>query len=108
MRTPNEVTPGAVPAYLSGGVAVLKVEESVWSAMLDGWRAQQFARNLSPTTVEQRQSVVRRFCRFADSYPWSWSVAIVDEFFLELLAIRGASQSTILGYQGPFGCSSHT
>jgi hypothetical protein len=44
--------------------------------------------------------VVKRFRLFADSYPWSWSVTIVDEFFLELRAIRGASQSTILGYQG--------
>ena len=100
MRTVKELSPGAVHAYLTGGVAILNAEESVWGAMLDGWRAQQFARNLSPTTIEQRQSVVRRFRLFADSYPWSWSVAIVDEFFLELRAIRGASQSTILGYQG--------
>jgi site-specific recombinase XerD len=100
MRMPIDVTPGAVPVHLSGGVGILNAEESVWVAMLEGWRAQQFARNLSPTTIEQRQSVVKRFRLFADSYPWSWSVTIVDEFFLELRAIRGASQSTILGYQG--------
>ena len=68
-------------------------------AMLDGWRAQQFARNLSPSTIEKRRSIALRFRDFAECYPWSWNVAIVDQYFLELRAIGGASCSTVLGYQ---------
>lgn len=71
----------------------------MWLAMSDGWRAQQIARNLSISTVEKRWSVALRFQRFADCYPWSWSVSMVDEFFLKLRALREASRSTILGYQ---------
>jgi hypothetical protein len=30
---------GGVPAHLGAGMGVLNAEESVWQAMLDGWRA---------------------------------------------------------------------
>ncbi len=65
--------PGAVPAYLRSGSAVLNEAENVWLAMLDGWRAQQFARNLAPSTVDARRSIVLQFRAFAESYPWSWT-----------------------------------
>jgi site-specific recombinase XerD len=99
MRVPEESTPGAVPVYLRSGSAVLNEAENVWLAMLDGWRAQQFARNLSPSTVDARRSIVTRFRVFAESYPWSWTAGLVDEFFMELRGIHGASRSTVLGYQ---------
>ncbi|WP_253259159.1 tyrosine-type recombinase/integrase [Subtercola boreus] len=67
--------------------------------MLDGWAAQQSARNLSSSTIDKRRSIAIRFRAFADSYPWSWSATVVDEFFLELRALKGASHSTVLGYQ---------
>jgi len=67
--------------------------------MLDGWAAQQVARNLAGSTVEKRRSVAIRFRAFADCYPWSWSALMVDEFFLELRSLKGASHSTVLGYQ---------
>ncbi|WP_248243322.1 tyrosine-type recombinase/integrase [Microbacterium kunmingense] len=99
MRIPSLVAPGAVPAHLRASIAVLNAEESVWVAMLDGWTAQQIARNLAASTVEKRRSIVTRFRAFADCYPWSWSTPVVDEFFLELRALHGASHSTVLGYQ---------
>jgi hypothetical protein len=58
-------------------MGVLNAEESVWQAMLDGWRAQQLSRNLS-------EGWFISAVRFADSYSWSWNVAVVEEFFLEL------------------------
>lgn len=100
MRSVIEVGPGSVPVHLQGAVAVLNEEETVWEAMLSGWRAQQFARNLAPSTVDRRRELVTRFRVCADAYPWSWTVGAVDEFFLELRAVGGAAQSTILGYQG--------
>lgn len=99
MRILSLVAPGAVPAHLRASIAVLNAEESVWVAMLDGWTAQQIARNLAASTVEKRRSIVTRFRAFADCYPWSWSTPVVDEFFLELRALHGASHSTVLGYQ---------
>lgn len=67
--------------------------------MLDGWAAQQFSRNLSPATVQARRATAERFRSHSATYPWSWTVEQVDHFFLELRAVRGATRSTILGYQ---------
>ncbi|WP_253259533.1 site-specific integrase [Subtercola boreus] len=78
---------------------MLNTEEIVWVAMLDGWAAQQASRNLAGSTIDKRRSVAVRFQLFAECYPWSWSASMVDEFFLELRALRGASHSTVLGYQ---------
>lgn len=99
MRILDVVAPGTVPSHLRANVAVLNVEESVWVAMLDGWAAQQTARNLSVSTIEKRRSVAMRFLAFAECFPWSWSASMVDEFFLELRGLKGASHSTVLGYQ---------
>jgi len=42
-------------------------EPNVWLAMLKEWRAQQFARNHYPSTVDTRRSIVLRFPGFAES-----------------------------------------
>lgn len=99
MRTLQGSPAGVVPVVLRSGATVLNEAETVWVAMLDGWAAQQFARNLSAGTVEGRRSTVVRFRVFADCYPWQWTVSAVDEFFLELRALKGAARSTVLGYQ---------
>ena len=99
MQTFDSAAPGVVPAHLRLSIAVRNVEENGWRSMLDGWAAQQVARNLAGSTVEKRRSVAIRFRAFADCYPWSWSALMVDEFFLELRALKGASHSTVLGYQ---------
>ena len=99
MRTPEVGPVGSVPPVLRCGTGVLNEAETVWVAMLDGWAAQQFARNLSAGTVEGRRSTVMRVRRFAEAYPWQWTASVVDEFFLELRAVKGAARSTVLGYQ---------
>jgi hypothetical protein len=43
---------GTSGLHLVAGVALLRPEEAVFAAMLDGWRAQQVARNLALATVE--------------------------------------------------------
>ena len=90
---------GAVPVQLTSGALLLHPEEIVWRAMLDGWRNQQLSRNLAFSTIEQRESIISRFQRAVGSFPWEWTAPDVDEFFMELRAVRGASHTTLLGYQ---------
>lgn len=99
MRTPEIAPAGAVPLVLRSGTGLLNEAETVWTEMLQGWAAQQFARNLSAGTVEARRGTVVRFREFAGAYPWEWTAGTVDEFFLELRALKGAARSTVLGYQ---------
>jgi integrase/recombinase XerC len=51
--------PGVARLYLADGVPLLRPEEQVFNAMLDGCRNQQLARNLAFSTVEGREQVVR-------------------------------------------------
>ena len=48
------LAPGSAGLQLAGGAALLRPEEQVLEAMLDGWRAQQLARNLAFSTIEKR------------------------------------------------------
>ncbi len=91
--------PGDASLHLADGVALLRPEEQVFQAMLDGWRNQQLRRNLGFGTVNAREAIVRRFHAFAGSEPWEWSAADVDEFFMQRRAIPALAQSTLLGYQ---------
>jgi len=43
--------------------------------------------------------VIQRFRSFTGEDPWSWTVGDVDEFFMELRAVRSPSHSTLLAYQ---------
>ena len=54
-------TPGEATLHLDDGVALLRPDEQVFGAMLDGWRAQQLARNLAFTTIDKRLNAVRAF-----------------------------------------------
>lgn len=96
---PSQPAPGAAALYLVSGVSLLRPEEQVFEAMLNGWRNQQLARNLSFGTVEAREGVVRRFRLFADAAPWAWRASDADEFFTEARAVRNLSHATLLGYQ---------
>ena len=40
-------TPGSAGLHLAAGVPLLHPDEQVFAAMLEGWRAQQLARNLA-------------------------------------------------------------
>ena len=43
--------PGAAMLRLVPGVTLLRADEQVFGAMLDGWADQQLARNLAPATA---------------------------------------------------------
>jgi integrase/recombinase XerC len=90
---------GAAGQQIARDVALFNPAEQVFQAMLDGWRNQQLSRNLAFTTIARREQVVQRFRSFTGEDPWSWTVGDVDEFFMELRAVRSASHSTLLTYQ---------
>ena len=63
--------------------------------MLDGWRAQQLARNLAFGTIYKRLNSVRAFARHADAFPWSWRSQMIDEWLADL---RGGRRATVRNY----------
>jgi site-specific recombinase XerD len=93
------VVPGAAAVHLAGGLALLHPDEQVFTAMLDGWRNQQLARNLAVSTIDGRASAIRAFARHADALPWQWTAQHADEWFGDLRAVRGCARSTLRSYQ---------
>jgi integrase/recombinase XerC len=92
--------PGAARLVLHGGdVALLRPQDQVFQAMLDGWRNQQLARRLALSTVEGRERQVRAFADHAQTFPWLWSAQLMDEWMTDLRAVRGVQASTLRGYQ---------
>lgn len=77
---------------------LLRPEEQVLEAMLDGWRAQQLARNLAFSTIAKRLAAIRAFTAHADASPWAWTAQMVDEWLGDLRAVRGLRRSTIRNY----------
>ncbi|MFF9573090.1 hypothetical protein [Streptomyces sp. NPDC014685] len=57
----NESIPGTARLHLVARVALLRLEEQVFTAMLTGFANQQLARNLARTTVEGRENTVKAF-----------------------------------------------
>jgi integrase/recombinase XerC len=90
--------PGAAGLHLVDGVALLRPDEQMFTAMLDGWRAQQLARNLAYTTIEKRLGAVRAFAHHADAFPWAWRSQMLDEWLGDLRSVRGLRRSTIRNY----------
>jgi hypothetical protein len=76
---------GAAHLVLTDGVVPLHPQEAVFDAMLLGWRRQQRSRLLSPGTVENRDSIVKRFHEHV-------SVAV------EPVGCGGLDQSSVVGY----------
>jgi len=73
--------PGAAPLLLIDGTSrLLRPDEQVFEAMLEGWVNQQLARSLKKSTIEARVALVRRFQRHTNEYPWSWRPVDVEEF----------------------------
>lgn len=91
--------PGAARLQLVDGVPLLRPDEQVFIAMLDGWRNQQLARNLAFGTIESRQRAVKAFARNADAYPWAWTPQLVDEWMGDLRGVRDLKRSTLRNYQ---------
>ncbi|MBB1036827.1 tyrosine-type recombinase/integrase [Dietzia natronolimnaea] len=86
-------------AYLVSAVRPLHPEEQTVAEMLQGWRNQQLSRNLRFETIDARIKQVERFIDHSNEHPWSWTVAMVDEFFGDLRSIHSLSQSSIRAYQ---------
>jgi integrase/recombinase XerC len=84
-------------------VALLRPDEQVFAAMLDGWRVQQLARNLAVDTIDKRLATVRAFTRHADAFPWMWRPQLLDEWLGDLRALRGLRRSTIRNYAATVG-----
>lgn len=95
---PIGVVPGAASVHLVDGVALLRPEEQVFSAMLTGFANQQLARNLARATVEGREHTVRAFAGYVNAFPWQWSVAMIDEWLGDLRSLRELKHSTIRSY----------
>ena len=51
MAVGRDGTPGSAGLHLAAGVPLLHPDEQVFAAMLEGWRAQQLARNLALATA---------------------------------------------------------
>jgi len=84
---------------LPRGLILLHEEDAVFEAMLDGWAKQQLGgRGLRERTVRARQGVVRRFLKFTNEYPWSWTASHLDEWSTDLVSTKGRSKSTIRNY----------
>ena len=90
---------GSARLELVSGVALLREEDAVLEAMLEGWAKQQAGgRGLSPRTVGQRQAVVRQFLDHAGEYPWNWTAAHLDDWSADLVSVAGKAKSTIRNY----------
>jgi hypothetical protein len=91
--------PGSARLELVSGVALLREEDAVVEAMLEGWAKQQLGgRSLADKTVKRRQAVVRQFLQISNEYPWHWTAAHLDEWSADLVSVLGRSKSTIRNY----------
>jgi integrase/recombinase XerC len=95
----QRLAPGAAGLHVAAGLPLLRPEEQVFAAMLDGWGSQQLARNLAPGTVEGRQRAVRAFAVHAGAWPWAWTPQMVDEWCTDLRTVRRLRRSTLRSYQ---------
>lgn len=93
-----QLASGSASSVLASGVAFLQPADAVFEAMLSGWATQQRSRLLSPVSIEKRDSTVRRFARFTNEFPWSWTPGDVEEWSSSMVT-AGLSHSTIRNYQ---------
>ncbi|HAM00763.1 MAG TPA: integrase [Acidimicrobiaceae bacterium] len=73
-------------------------EAALFEEMVDGWRAQRLARNLSFATVDSGARVVRRFQKATGTYPWCWSPSDLEHFMAVLRSDEGLAHSTVRNY----------
>jgi hypothetical protein len=80
-----EELPGFIPRILQlDDVSLLRADEAVLNAMVDGWRAQMLARGLAVSTITARCSLIGRFVEFTNEYPWRWRPLDLDQFLADL------------------------
>ena len=85
--------------YVVGSVPVLHPEAQTVDEMLEGWRNQQLCRNLDHDTIAGRVRLVERFIEHTNEFPWTWTPAMVEEFFSDLRSVKRRKQSTVRRYQ---------
>jgi hypothetical protein len=68
---------------VDGAVSLLRAEDRVFEAMVNGWRAQQLARGLTTQSIRAAAAVVSRFQENTNEYPWKWTAHHVDEFLAD-------------------------
>lgn len=90
---------GAASLVLAPGLAFLDEPEAVFTAMLEGWRAQQLGRHLRASTIRTSTNAVERFRDSAVEYPWLWSAGLFDEWMSDLVGVKRLAPSTIRSYQ---------
>ncbi len=91
---------GRVPVVgLALAGAAERDEVALLAQMVAGWRSQQLARGLNPTTIADRERVVHRFCEFTQGWPWSWREAQVEAW----VAANDWAHSTVRAYQDGIG-----
>lgn len=90
---------GSAALQLVEGVALLRPEEQLLAAMLDGWRSQQLARNLALSTIEARRGRVQAFMEHANAFPWQWTAPMVDEWCADLRSVHHLKRSSLRTYQ---------
>ena len=86
---------GATRLALVGSGAPESEGSVLLEEMLVGWRRQQLARRLAPSTIDDRARVVRRFVEFAQGWPWAWR----EEQLEAWVAANGWAHSTVRTYQ---------
>ena len=80
-----ELVPGQIPDYLlDDSIGLLRADDRVFEAMLDGWRAQQLARGLTTAHIKTSSRMVTRFQEHANEYPWTWMAHHFEEFLADL------------------------
>lgn len=89
----------AARLHLVDGVGLLRPEDQVFEAMLDGWRAQQQARNLAATTIKSRRHAVRAFAAHAEAFPWRWGASDYNDWLGDLRGVRGLRRTTLRAYE---------
>ena len=94
-----ERVPGSAGLVLASGVTHLDEASAVFEAMLKGWSTQQRSRLVGAATVTPRVQLLRRFCAFTQSFPWSWTASDVEDFTVSLMSgPQRLAPSTIRGY----------
>lgn len=89
---------GGTRLRVVGAEAAEDAERAVFAAMVEGWRTQRLARNLSFSTVAAGARVVARFAEAVGTYPWQWSPADLESFMAELRERDRLSRSTLRSY----------
>jgi hypothetical protein len=81
--------------WVVGSVPVLHPDAQTVDEMLEGWRNQQLCRNLDHDTIAGRERLVERFIKHTNEFPWTWTPAMVEEFFSDLRSVKRRKQSTV-------------